>query len=158
MLDDALEEGMHVLVGLAWEQHVAFLQEPYREREIAARAARQVRECERHPAILGYALGNEIPAGIVRWHGGGTYLLRDRLQAEPLETMIERRRRLPDVLDARDALETKLAALAAVRRSDEDLTEIDAALAAMGDAVDRGELGVDEDQRFHAAVTAFLDV
>jgi len=87
-------------------------------------------------------------------HGGGTYLLRDRLQAEPLETMIDRRRRLPDVLDARDALETKLAALAAVRRTDQDLVEIDAALAAMADAVDRGELGVDEDQHFHAAVTA----
>ncbi|POX47208.1 FadR/GntR family transcriptional regulator [Streptomyces sp. Ru72] len=86
-------------------------------------------------------------------HGGGTYLLRDRLNAEPLETMIDRRRRLPDVLDARDALETKLAALAAVRRTEQDLVEIDAALAAMADAVDRGELGVDEDQRFHAAVT-----
>jgi GntR family transcriptional regulator, transcriptional repressor for pyruvate dehydrogenase complex len=87
-------------------------------------------------------------------HGGGTYLLRDRLRAEPLEAMIDRRRRLPDVLDARDALETKLAALAATRRTDQDLADIDVALAAMADAVDRGELGVDEDQRFHAAVTA----
>jgi GntR family transcriptional repressor for pyruvate dehydrogenase complex len=87
-------------------------------------------------------------------HGGGTYLLRDRLNAEPLETMIDRRRRLPDVLDARDALETKLAALAAMRRTDQDLAEIDAALAAMAKAVDRGDLGVDEDQLFHAAVTA----
>lgn len=84
-------------------------------------------------------------------HGGGTFLLRDRLDAEPLEVMIDRRQRLPDVLDARDALETKLAALAAVRRTDNDLTEIDAALAAMSDAVHRGELGVTEDQRFHAA-------
>ena len=30
---------------------------------------RQVRECEAHPAILCYALGNEIPSSIVRWHG-----------------------------------------------------------------------------------------
>lgn len=87
-------------------------------------------------------------------HGGGTYLLRDRLDAEPLETMIDRRRRLPDVLDARDALETKLAALAAVRRTEKDLKEIDTALAAMADAIGRGELGVTEDQRFHAAITA----
>ncbi len=87
-------------------------------------------------------------------HGGGTYLLRDRLDAEPLEAMIDRRRRLPDVLDARDALETKLAALAAVRRTESDLVEIDAALTAMAEAVDRGELGVAEDQRFHAALTA----
>ncbi|MER6141331.1 FadR/GntR family transcriptional regulator [Streptomyces sparsogenes] len=87
-------------------------------------------------------------------HGGGTYLLRDRLDAEPLEAMIDRRRRLPDVLDARDALETKLAALAAARRTDEDLARIDAALADMRDAVRRGELAVAEDERFHAAVTA----
>jgi GntR family transcriptional repressor for pyruvate dehydrogenase complex len=68
--------------------------------------------------------------------------------------MIDRRRRLPDVLDARDALETKLAALAATRRTDKDLAEIEAALTAMSEAVERGELGVPEDQRFHAAVTA----
>ncbi|MFE6752641.1 FadR/GntR family transcriptional regulator [Streptomyces sp. NPDC057684] len=87
-------------------------------------------------------------------HGGGTFLLRDRLDAEPLQAMVERRRRLPDVLDARDALETKIAALAAERRTDEDLKEIDAALEAMAGAVRRGELCVAEDQRFHAAVTA----
>jgi GntR family transcriptional regulator, transcriptional repressor for pyruvate dehydrogenase complex len=87
-------------------------------------------------------------------HGGGTYLLRDRLDAEPLEAMIDRRGRLPDVLDARDALETKLAALAATRWTPQDLVEMDAALAAMAEAIDRGELGVAEDKRFHAALTA----
>ncbi|WP_037571263.1 FadR/GntR family transcriptional regulator [Phaeacidiphilus oryzae] len=87
-------------------------------------------------------------------HGGGTYLLRDRLDAEPLEAMAARRELLPDVLDARDALETKIAALAAVRRTEEDLAAIEAALAAMAEAVDRGELGKAEDARFHAAVTA----
>ena len=29
----------------------------------------EVRACERHPAILCYSIGNEIPAPIVRWHG-----------------------------------------------------------------------------------------
>ncbi len=28
-----------------------------------------MRACEGHPAILCYAIGNEIPAPIVRWHG-----------------------------------------------------------------------------------------
>ena len=28
-----------------------------------------VRACARHPAVLGYAIGNEIPSPIVRWHG-----------------------------------------------------------------------------------------
>ncbi len=62
--------------------------------------------------------------------------------------------RLPDVIDARDALETKLAALAAQRRTAEDLAVIDAALAAMGADVEAGGRGVEGDERFHAAVTA----
>ena len=57
------------MVGLAWEQHVAFLDDPELARGIVAKVGRQVRECEAHPAILCYALGNEIPAPIVRWHG-----------------------------------------------------------------------------------------
>jgi GT2 family glycosyltransferase len=69
MLDLAQEHGLHVMAGLAWEQHVAFLDEPELAKGIAAKVARQVRECEAHPAILGYAVGNEIPAPIVRWHG-----------------------------------------------------------------------------------------
>jgi GT2 family glycosyltransferase len=69
LLDDAAACGLHVLVGLAWEQHVAFLDDPELARSIVARVGAQVRECEAHPALLGYALGNEIPAPIVRWHG-----------------------------------------------------------------------------------------
>lgn len=85
-------------------------------------------------------------------HGGGTYLLRDRLQAEPLQTLIERRRRLPDVLDARDAIESKLAALAAARRTPGDLAAIEAALEAMGEAVAVGTGVEDADARFHGAI------
>jgi hypothetical protein len=69
VLDEAEARGLHVLAGLAWEQHVAFLDDQERTRSIAARVAGQVRECEAHPALLGYAIGNEIPAPIVRWHG-----------------------------------------------------------------------------------------
>ncbi|GDY29641.1 FadR/GntR family transcriptional regulator [Gandjariella thermophila] len=86
-------------------------------------------------------------------HGGGTYLRKDTLHSEPVEHLVDRRRRLPDVLDARDALETKLAALAAQRRTPEDLAAIDAALAEMRAQVDRGESGEDGDRRFHEAVT-----
>jgi O-antigen biosynthesis protein len=69
LLDVAQQCGLKVLVGLAWEQHVTFLDDPERARGIVAKVGRQVRECEAHPAILCYALGNEIPAPIVRWHG-----------------------------------------------------------------------------------------
>jgi O-antigen biosynthesis protein len=69
LLDTAHELGLKVMVGLAWEQHVAFLEDRARARAIVEETCRQVRSCEAHPAILCYALGNEIPASIVRWHG-----------------------------------------------------------------------------------------
>ncbi len=62
--------------------------------------------------------------------------------------------RLPEIIDTRDALETKLAALAAQRRTDEDLARIDAALATMATDVEAGGRGVEGDELFHGAVTA----
>lgn len=87
-------------------------------------------------------------------HGGGTYLRRDSLLVEPVDALVDRKRRLPDVLEAREALETKLAELAALRRTEGDLVEIDSALAEMQRQVEAGELGIEGDRRFHAAVTA----
>lgn len=87
-------------------------------------------------------------------HGGGTYLLRESLDAEPVAELVARKRRLPDVLDAREALETKLAELAAHRRTEADLAEIDAALADMRREIADGGLGDEGDRRFHAAITA----
>jgi GT2 family glycosyltransferase len=69
LLDLAQKNGLRVLVGLAWEQHVAFLDDATRVRSIHARVREDVRKCAGHPAVLGYAVGNEIPASIVRWHG-----------------------------------------------------------------------------------------
>jgi len=69
LLDAALEHGIGVMVGFAWEQHVAFLDDSERAQRIAARLGDEVRSLERHPAILCYSIGNEIPAPIVRWHG-----------------------------------------------------------------------------------------
>ncbi len=69
LLDTALAHGLRVLVGLPWEQHVAFLDERRRARDIRRRVAAGVRACAGHPAVLAYAVGNEIPAPIVRWYG-----------------------------------------------------------------------------------------
>jgi len=69
LLDVAQEHGLRVLVGLPWEQHITFLDSRARARTIVAQARRGVRACAGHPAVLGYAVGNEIPASIVRWHG-----------------------------------------------------------------------------------------
>ena len=69
LLDAAQERGLHVLVGLAWEQHVTFLDHPARATAIVDRVRGDVWACAGHPAVLGYTVGNEIPAPIVRWHG-----------------------------------------------------------------------------------------
>jgi GT2 family glycosyltransferase len=69
LLDEALAHDLRVMVGLAWEQHLTFLDDRARSRQIAARVRARVEECEAHPAILCYSIGNEIPAPIVRWHG-----------------------------------------------------------------------------------------
>src|SRR3954453_13032126 len=69
LLDQALSGGLRVMVGLAWEQHVAFLDEPGRPDAIEQRVRSDVRSCAGHPAVLCFAIGNEIPTSIVRWHG-----------------------------------------------------------------------------------------
>ena len=69
LLDAAARHGLRVMVGLPWEQHVAFLDDPTLARSVERRAREGVRACMGHPAVLGYAIGNEIPASIVRWHG-----------------------------------------------------------------------------------------
>lgn len=69
LLDLALEHDLHVMVGLPWEQHITFLDEPKRSNDIVKRVQEGVAACNQHPAILCYAVGNEIPATIVRWYG-----------------------------------------------------------------------------------------
>jgi beta-galactosidase/beta-glucuronidase len=69
LLNEALRRGIRVMVGLPWEQHVAFLDDEERCRDIRERTRRRVEELAGHPAILAYAVGKEIPASIERWHG-----------------------------------------------------------------------------------------
>src|SRR5258706_2531704 len=69
-LDAAQRHGLRIMVGMPWEQHVSFLDEPERMRSIEKRIRAGVRACAGHPAVLCYAIGNEVPASIARWHGG----------------------------------------------------------------------------------------
>ncbi len=69
LLDVALDQGLRVMVGLPWEQHITFLDDRKRRREILERVESGVRQCAGHPAVLCYAVGNEIPSSIVRWYG-----------------------------------------------------------------------------------------
>jgi GT2 family glycosyltransferase len=69
LLDLAERFRLRLMVGLPWEQHIAFLDDKKRVKEIEERFRQSVKDCAQHPAIFCYAIGNEIPASIVRWHG-----------------------------------------------------------------------------------------
>jgi glycosyltransferase involved in cell wall biosynthesis len=68
LLDLAHHHGLLVMVGIPWEQHIAFL-DTGRASAIEATVRAAVRACSGHPGVLCYAVGNEIPSSIVRWHG-----------------------------------------------------------------------------------------
>ena len=69
LFDAAEKYDLRVMVGIPWEQHVTFLDDRSLTNAIIDRVRAGVRSCAGYPAILCYAIGNEIPAPIVRWHG-----------------------------------------------------------------------------------------
>jgi GntR family transcriptional regulator, transcriptional repressor for pyruvate dehydrogenase complex len=87
-------------------------------------------------------------------HGEGAILLDQKPDSAVLSAVTAHRRRLPEVIEAREALEVQLASLAAQRRTQQDLDRIDHALTAMEDEIARGERGLSGDELFHGAVTA----
>lgn len=97
----------------------------------------------------------EVIGVVVVRHGDGTVLTEaSHGQQRIVEAIRAHADRLPEVIETRDALETKIAGLAAQRRTDEDLARIDDALTAMADDIEAGGRGVEGDERFHGAVTA----
>ncbi len=69
LLDTAEHHGLQVMVGVSWEEHVAFLDRRESTRRIVDSVRAQVASIAGHPAVLCLAVGNEVPAPIVRWHG-----------------------------------------------------------------------------------------
>jgi O-antigen biosynthesis protein len=69
LLDLAYENGLWVMVGVPWEEHITFLDDRGRRAAIERGLREAIRPSAGHPAILSYAIGNEIPASIVRWYG-----------------------------------------------------------------------------------------
>ena len=69
LLDAAIKHGLRVMIGLDWPQHIPFLDDSELTRRIRLNLVSKVRRLAPHPATLMVAVGNEIPPGIVRWHG-----------------------------------------------------------------------------------------
>lgn len=87
-------------------------------------------------------------------HGEGAVLIRRPQTEDDLVAAIrEHQENMPAVIDARSALEAKLAALAAERRTEDEMAAIDAALDRMTQEVAAQERALDGDQAFHEAVT-----
>jgi len=96
----------------------------------------------------------EVVGVVAVRHGDGAVLVESSGTSKVVEALRRHAQRLPDIIEAREALESKLAGLAAVRRTEEDLARIDKALAVMAADIEAGGRGVDGDELFHAAVTS----
>ncbi len=68
-LDLAQQHGLRIMAGVPWADHVAFLDDRQLSRAIRRDVVAHVRALASHPAVLMLALGNEIPAAVVRWLG-----------------------------------------------------------------------------------------
>jgi GntR family transcriptional regulator, transcriptional repressor for pyruvate dehydrogenase complex len=86
-------------------------------------------------------------------HGDGIYLKSLPNESGHLMELMTQRHRLPAILEAREALETQLAALAAARRTEEDLAEMTRALDVMAADIEADGFGEGGDRLFHEAVT-----
>ena len=89
-------------------------------------------------------------------HGDGIYLVREAgdLVGTLAEGLIQSHAHLPAINEVREAVEPKAARLAAVRRTDEDLTALRAALDRMRAEIAEGKPGIEGDAAFHRALVA----
>ncbi|BBF99061.1 MULTISPECIES: FadR/GntR family transcriptional regulator [Pseudonocardia] len=87
-------------------------------------------------------------------HGDGAVIREVPADRQVLAAVRSREHRLREVIEAREALEVRIAALAAQRRTEQDLRRIEGSLDAMADDIAAGGRGIAADEEFHAAVTA----
>ncbi len=92
LLDEAARHGLRLMIGLPWAQHIAFLDDRAQRQAIRYEMLRQVRRLGGHAATLLFALGNEIPPSVVRWHG------RERVERFLHELYDEAKNAAPDAL------------------------------------------------------------
>lgn len=118
------------------------------ERELAARLGVS------RASIAQALVALEILGVVNVRHGNGAVIVSLISDHQVVEALRAHASRLPDVIEARAALEVKLASLAATRRTPADLAAIDDALEVMRHEIESGGRGIEGDEAFHAAVTA----
>jgi GntR family transcriptional regulator, transcriptional repressor for pyruvate dehydrogenase complex len=96
----------------------------------------------------------EVIGAVAVRHGDGTVVADSPNASRIVEAVRAHANRLPEIIETRDALETKIASLAALRRTEADLDRIEDALAGMEAEIQAGGRGDQGDENFHAAVTA----
>ncbi len=69
LLDQAGAHDIRVLINIPWMGYECFLEERQKRREIRRTIRDAVAGCQRHPAVLMYAVSKELPPQIVRWQG-----------------------------------------------------------------------------------------
>jgi GT2 family glycosyltransferase/exo-beta-1,3-glucanase (GH17 family) len=69
LLEACRREELGLLVGMAWTQHVDFLQDEAVAREAEAQVRRVARRFANEPSVMGFIVGNEIEKTLVRWMG-----------------------------------------------------------------------------------------
>lgn len=69
LLDACRRHGLMVLAGIPWAEHLDFLNDRRWARDASRRIAGAAGGLGDHPALLGFLVGNEIPATMVRWLG-----------------------------------------------------------------------------------------
>jgi len=69
LLDIAHKYRLKVMIGLSAEQYVGYLIDRSKSFDIMGIIREKVKSCADHPALLCIAIGNEVPASIVRWYG-----------------------------------------------------------------------------------------
>jgi GT2 family glycosyltransferase len=68
LLEAAEENALDVFIDVPWRKHLCFLESEQAQRE-AREAVSRAAKCGRHPSVLAYSIGNEIPPDVIRWHG-----------------------------------------------------------------------------------------
>src|SRR5262249_9665088 len=69
LLDQAQQHGLRVIITVPWMEYVCFLESAKSQRAIRREIQDAISSCQRHPAVLMFCVGKEIPPAIVRWYG-----------------------------------------------------------------------------------------